>query len=125
MIWKTFLSVLDDTRASIRANRELGAAIIIDDPVLRDLAHLVEEAGQAKKPTKLIEVEIDDAGNPVLPHAQQTRQSVASKALEEVGELIAVEGAIVKKTVAPRENKPMPHSPIIEEATEETVGKDA
>ena len=124
MIWKTFLSVLDDTRASIRANRELGAAIIIDDPVLRDLAHLVEEAGQAKKPTKLIEVEIDDAGNPVLPHAQQTRQSVASKALEEVGELIAVEGAIVKKTVAPRENKPMPHSPIIEEATEETVGKD-
>ena len=125
MIWKTFLSVLDDTRASIRANRELGAAIIIDDPVLRDLAHLVEEAGQAKKPTKLIEVEIDDAGNPVLPHAQQTRQSVASKALEEVGELIAVEGAIVKKTVAPRENKPTPHAPIIEEATEETVGKDA
>lgn len=130
MIWKTFLSVLDDTRASIRANRELAAAIIIDDPILRDLAHLVEEAGQAKKPTKLIEVELDDAGNPIFPQALEEiievskRENRVVKGKGEVSETISVEGAVVKKIIPPRENKPAPSAPNVEEATEETVGKD-
>ena len=122
MIWKTFLMILDDTRASIRANRDLAAVIVKDDLILRDLAHLVEEAGQTKRPTKLIEVEVDDAGNPVFPASAAKEE--APKATEEIAEVILVEGAVVKKTITPRENKPIPIAPIVEEATEETVGKD-